>query len=81
VAFGDVMTGEAAMAYAVIGETEDHAKQREQVVLNDLVHPMASLTLLSEMMNYDFAKHDLDDPITLRDHPGLQRPACAPVGA
>jgi len=52
------------MAYAVVGETEDHAKQREQVFLNDLVHPMASLTLLSELMNYDFAKHDLDDPIT-----------------
>ena len=52
------------MAYAVVGETEDHAKEREQVFLNDLVHPMASLTLLSELMNYDFAKHDLDDPIT-----------------
>jgi alkanesulfonate monooxygenase SsuD/methylene tetrahydromethanopterin reductase-like flavin-dependent oxidoreductase (luciferase family) len=25
---------------------------------------MASLTLLSELMNYDFAKHDLDDPVT-----------------
>jgi hypothetical protein len=24
----------------------------------------ASLTLLSELMNYDFAEHDLDDPIT-----------------
>jgi hypothetical protein len=107
VAFGDVMTGDAAMAYAVVGETEDHSKQREQVVLNDLVHPMASLTLLSELMNYDFAKRDLDDPITgelieslsgirglvqnlrahvgdtitLRDHLGLQRPACAHVGA
>lgn len=52
------------MAYAVVGETEDHSKQRDQVVLNDLVHPMASLTLVSELMNYDFAKHDLDDPIT-----------------
>ena len=26
--------------------------------------PMASLTLLSELMNYDFAQHDLDDPVT-----------------
>src|SRR5271163_3827601 len=52
------------MAYAVVGESEDHAKEREQVFLNDLVHPMASLTLLSELMNYDFSKHDLDDPIT-----------------
>src|ERR1700712_310526 len=52
------------MAYAVVGESENHAKEREQVFLNDLVHPMASLTLLSELMNYDFSKHQLDDPIT-----------------
>lgn len=52
------------MAYAVVGESEDHAKHREQVFLNDLVHPMASLTLLSELMNYDFSQHSLDDPIT-----------------
>ncbi|WP_046301913.1 MULTISPECIES: LLM class flavin-dependent oxidoreductase [unclassified Mycobacterium] len=52
------------MAYAVLGETEEQAKDREQTLLNDLVHPMASLTLLSELMNYDFAQHNLDDPIT-----------------
>ncbi|ORW93438.1 monooxygenase [Mycobacterium sp. IEC1808] len=52
------------MAYAVVGESEAHAKDREVMLLNDLVHPMASLTLLSELMNYDFAQHDLDDPVT-----------------
>src|ERR1700759_2258295 len=52
------------MAYAVVGESEAHAKEREDMFLNDLVHPMASLTLLSELMNYDFAQHDLDDPVT-----------------
>ena len=52
------------MAYAVIGESESHAKEREDMFLNDLVDPMASLTLLSELMNYDFAQHDLDDPVT-----------------
>jgi len=52
------------MAYAVVGESESHAKEREAMLLNDLVHPMASLTLLSELMNYDFAQHDLDDPVT-----------------
>jgi FMN-dependent oxidoreductase (nitrilotriacetate monooxygenase family) len=52
------------MAYAVVGESEAHAKERERVFLNDLVHPMASLTLLSELMNYDFAQNNLDDPIT-----------------
>ena len=52
------------MAYAVVGESEAHAKEREALFLNELVHPMASLTLLSELMNYDFAQHDLDDPVT-----------------
>jgi FMN-dependent oxidoreductase (nitrilotriacetate monooxygenase family) len=52
------------MAYAVVGESEDHAKHREQVFLNELVHPGASLALLSELMNYDFAQHNLDDPVT-----------------
>src|ERR1700744_2610013 len=52
------------MAYAVVGESEAHAKEREAMFLNDLVDPMASLTLLSELMNYDFAQHDLDDPVT-----------------
>ena len=32
--------------------------------LNDLVDPMASLTLLSELMNYDFSGLSLDAPIT-----------------
>lgn len=52
------------MAYAVVGESEQHAREREAMLLEDLVHPMASLTLLSELMNYDFAQHDLDDPVT-----------------
>ncbi|OBB85370.1 monooxygenase [Mycobacterium colombiense] len=52
------------MAYAVVGESEAHAKEREAMFLDDLVHPIASLTLLSELMNYDFAQHDLDAPIT-----------------
>ncbi|ORV47083.1 monooxygenase [Mycolicibacter engbaekii] len=52
------------MAYAVVGESEAHAKEREEMLLNDLVHPTASLTLLSELMNYNFAQHDLDDPVT-----------------
>ena len=45
------------MAYAVVGETRAQAEDREQLLLNDLVDPMASLTLLSELMNYDFSGH------------------------
>jgi FMN-dependent oxidoreductase (nitrilotriacetate monooxygenase family) len=52
------------MAYTVVGESTAQAQEREQVFLNDLVHPMASLTLLSELMNYDFSGLELDAPIT-----------------
>jgi FMN-dependent oxidoreductase (nitrilotriacetate monooxygenase family) len=52
------------MVYTVVGESETHAEEREQMFLNDLVDPLASLTLLSELMNYDFSDMALDDPIT-----------------
>jgi FMN-dependent oxidoreductase (nitrilotriacetate monooxygenase family) len=52
------------MAYTVVGESQAHAQEREQLFLNELVHPEASLALLSELMNYDFSRHQLDDPIT-----------------
>jgi FMN-dependent oxidoreductase (nitrilotriacetate monooxygenase family) len=52
------------MAYTVVGESKAHAQEREQLFLNELVHPEASLALLSELMNYDFSQHQLDDPIT-----------------
>jgi FMN-dependent oxidoreductase (nitrilotriacetate monooxygenase family) len=52
------------MAYAVVGETETIAREKERLFLDAYVHPVASLALLSEVLNYDFAKHDLDDPVT-----------------
>ncbi|GLZ46926.1 monooxygenase [Actinomycetospora sp. NBRC 106375] len=52
------------MAYAVVGETEAIAKEKEEIFLDRLVHPMASLTLLSELLNHDFSGHGLDDEIT-----------------
>jgi FMN-dependent oxidoreductase (nitrilotriacetate monooxygenase family) len=52
------------MLYTVVGESKAHAEEREQTFLHDLVDPRASLTLLSELMNYDFAGHSLDEPIT-----------------
>lgn len=52
------------MAYTVVGESQAHAQEREATFLNDLVDPRASLTLLSELMNYDFSGLPLDAPIT-----------------
>jgi FMN-dependent oxidoreductase (nitrilotriacetate monooxygenase family) len=52
------------MAYTVVGETEPIAREKERLFLDAYVHPHASLALLSEVLNYDFAKHDLDDVIS-----------------
>lgn len=52
------------MAYVVVGETEAIAREKERLFLDAYVHPLASLTLLSEVLNYDFSRHDLDDPVT-----------------
>jgi FMN-dependent oxidoreductase (nitrilotriacetate monooxygenase family) len=52
------------MAYTVIGETEAIAAEKERLFLESYVHPMASLTLLSEVLNYDFSQHELDDVVT-----------------
>ena len=52
------------MVYTIVGETESIAKEKEQIFLEELVHPMSSLTLLSEVTNHDFAGHSLDDLVT-----------------
>ncbi|MEU9450513.1 LLM class flavin-dependent oxidoreductase [Streptomyces sp. NPDC048277] len=52
------------MVYTIAGETEAIAREKESVFLHDLVHPMASLTLLSEVTNHDFSGHSLDDVVT-----------------
>jgi alkanesulfonate monooxygenase SsuD/methylene tetrahydromethanopterin reductase-like flavin-dependent oxidoreductase (luciferase family) len=52
------------MAYTVVGSSHEHAIEQEQMLLNDLVDPTASLTLLSELMNHDFSDMELDDVIT-----------------
>ena len=52
------------MAYTVVGESRAHAEEREQLFLNELVDPQASLVLLSELMNHDFSELSLDAPIT-----------------
>lgn len=39
------------MVYVIPGETEEIAQQKESIFLHELVHPQASLTLLSEVTN------------------------------
>jgi FMN-dependent oxidoreductase (nitrilotriacetate monooxygenase family) len=52
------------MVYTIVGETESIAREKEDIFLNELVHPQASLALLSEVTNYDFSGHSLDDVVT-----------------
>lgn len=52
------------MAYAIVAESESMAAEKERLFLDSYVHPMASLTLLSEVLNYDFSRHSLDDVVT-----------------
>ena len=52
------------MVYTVVGESHAQAEEREQLFLNELVDPQASLVLLSELMNYDFSGLALDAPVT-----------------
>ncbi len=50
------------LVYLIVAETEEAARAEEQYLL-DLVEPIASLVLLSEATNLDFAGFDIDDPI------------------
>jgi len=52
------------MAYVVVGETQAIAEEKERLFLGSYVHPVASLALLSEVLNYDFSKHDLDEVVS-----------------
>jgi FMN-dependent oxidoreductase (nitrilotriacetate monooxygenase family) len=53
----------APAVYVVVGETEQLAHEKLAVIEN-LAHPLDTLVLLSEVFNYDFARHALDDPLS-----------------
>jgi FMN-dependent oxidoreductase (nitrilotriacetate monooxygenase family) len=50
------------LTYVIVAETEEEAR-REEAYLLDLVEPIASMVLLSEVTNLDFSGYDLDEPI------------------
>ena len=49
--------------YVVAGETEAIA-QEKAALIEGLAHAIDSLTLLSEVFNYDFSRHSLDEPLS-----------------
>ncbi|MGE3536372.1 MAG: LLM class flavin-dependent oxidoreductase [Candidatus Tectimicrobiota bacterium] len=52
----------APALYIVVGETPRIAREKLAYV-ESLARPADALVLLSEVMNYDFARHDLDEPL------------------
>ena len=60
--------------YCVAGETRGEAEDKAAYI-EGLAHPLDSLALLSEALNFDFASRGLDEPLTdedLRSISGLQ---------
>ena len=53
----------APAVYVVVGESEDAANEKLQLI-EDLANPVDSLTLLSEVFNYDFSQHPADEPLS-----------------
>lgn len=53
----------APAVYVVVGETEQLAHEK-LAVIERLAQPLDALVLLSEVFNYDFARHALDDPLS-----------------
>lgn len=53
----------APAIYVVVGETESIA-QEKLTFIERLARPIDSLVLLSEVFNYDFAQHGLDEPLS-----------------
>ncbi|HXJ81527.1 MAG TPA: LLM class flavin-dependent oxidoreductase [Candidatus Methylomirabilis sp.] len=60
----------APAIYCVVGETHAMAEDKAAYI-EHLAHPLDTLVLLSEVLNYDFAKKGLDEPFTDRELAGL----------
>ena len=53
----------APAIYSVVGETRAMAEDKAAYI-EKLAHPLDSLVLLSEVLNYDFARKGLDEPFS-----------------
>jgi FMN-dependent oxidoreductase (nitrilotriacetate monooxygenase family) len=57
--------------YCVVGETEA-AAQEKRALIESLAKPIDGLALLSEVLNYDFAKKGLDEAFTDEELAGIK---------
>jgi FMN-dependent oxidoreductase (nitrilotriacetate monooxygenase family) len=60
----------APAIYVVTGETQAQAEDK-RAFLDSLVKPIDGLVLLSEVLNFDFARKGLDDPLTTEEMNGI----------
>jgi FMN-dependent oxidoreductase (nitrilotriacetate monooxygenase family) len=60
----------APAIYCVVGETRAMAEDKAAYI-EKLAHPLDTLVLLSEVLNYDFARKPLDEPFTDAELAGL----------
>ena len=60
----------APAAFVVVAESQAEAEEKAALV-ESLHHPMDSLVLLSEVLNYDFAARDIDEPFTDEELAGI----------
>jgi FMN-dependent oxidoreductase (nitrilotriacetate monooxygenase family) len=56
----------APAVYVVVAETEAMAHDK-LAYIESLAQPIDAVVLLSEVLNYDFARHALDDPLSAAD--------------
>jgi FMN-dependent oxidoreductase (nitrilotriacetate monooxygenase family) len=60
----------APAVYVVVGKTQSQAEDK-RALLDNLVKPFDGLVLLSEALNFDFAKKGFDDPLTTEEMDGI----------
>jgi FMN-dependent oxidoreductase (nitrilotriacetate monooxygenase family) len=60
----------APAIYCIVGETRAMAEDKAAYI-EQLAHPLDALVLLSEVLNYDFARKELDEPFTDAELAGL----------
>ena len=60
----------APAIYAIVGETREIARAKAALI-EDLALPIDGLSLLSEVLNFDFARKGLDEPLSDEEMKGI----------
>ena len=69
----------APAVYCIVAETPTMAEEKAAYI-EGLAHPLDSLVLLSEVLNFDFSKKGLDEPLIRNGLVKVAIPAGAVLG-